>query len=142
MPERSELIENVVSAGKRDLGPLLLEAGGELQLAEDQALTFGTYMTQTWIRGAQSSQEQLLARIDPQHEGPDMEAIQAEFLEVLEESADALSLSVPKTEDMWRFLARAWIAGVNSSCTESLALAIERDSDVTEQALRWLREEE
>ncbi len=140
MSERSELIQNFVSAGKRDLQPLLREAAGTLHLGEDDALTVGTYMTQTWMRGARSGHAEILAKADPDRSGPDMAEIERDFRELMEESADALNLSVPKTVNMWDFLARAWIAGINSSRTETLAMALEMNSDIAEEALSWLEE--
>lgn len=142
MSERSELIRNFVSAGKRDLRPLLREAAGELCLAEEEALTVGAYMTQTWMRGAQSGQEELLARANPERRGPDMEEIGTEFRELMEESADELNLTLRQTVGMWDFLARAWIAGIESCRTEALAMTLEADSDVAGEALRWLEEEQ
>jgi len=141
MSERSELIQNFVSAGKRDLGPLVREAAGQLGLAEEEALTVGTYMTQTWMRGAQSGHEELLSRSDPGYTGPDMKAIEADFRTVMEESADELNLTVPQTIDMWEFLCRAWIAGANSSRTETLAMALEQEGDIAEEAMSWLEDE-
>ena len=141
MSERSELIQNFVSAGKRDLRPLLREAAGELHLAEEEALAVGAFMTQTWMHGAQSGHEQMLARADPEHVEPDTEQIEAHFRELMEACAEELDLSLPRTVSVWSFLSRAWIAGVNSSRAETLAMALEGDADVAEEALRWLEEE-
>jgi hypothetical protein len=138
--DRSELIHNFVSAGKRDLQPLLREAAGTLHLADGEALTVGTYMTQTWMRGAQSGHAEILAQADPERSAPDIAEIEADFRELMQESADALNLSLQMTVNMWNFLARAWIAGINSSRAETLAMALEMDSDIAEEALHWLND--
>jgi hypothetical protein len=138
--ERSELIQNFISAGKRDLESLLSEAADELCLEIEQAQTVGAYMSQIWISGARSGHEQVLARVDPSRSEPDVADIEADFRQVMEESADALNLTLLETMDMWDFLCRAWIAGVNSSRTETIALAIEQGSDVAAEAQRWLED--
>jgi hypothetical protein len=140
--ERSELIQNFISAGKRDLESLLNEAADELRLEAEQAQTVGAFMSQIWISGARSGHEQVLARVDPDRDEPDIAGIEADFRQVMEESADALNLTLLETMDMWDFLCRAWIAGVNSSRTETIALAIEQGSDVAAEAQRWLEDAE
>ena len=142
MSERSELIQNFISAGKRDLESLLNEAADGLRLESEQAQTVGIYMSQIWISGARSGHEQVLSQVDPSHSEPELADIEADFRQLMEESADTLNLSLSRTIEMWDFLCRAWIAGVNSSRTETIALAIEQGCDVGEEAQRWLGESE
>ena len=140
--ERSELIQTFISAGKRDLEPLLHEAADELHLEAEQAQRVGGFMSQIWICGARSGHEQVLARVDPDRREPEIADVESDLRQVMEDSADALNLSVSKNIELWDFLCRAWFAGVNSSRTETVALAIEHGSDVAEEAQQWLDETE
>jgi hypothetical protein len=66
--------------------------------------------------------------------------LESEFRELMEQSADAMNLTVAHTIMMWNYLHEAWLAGNRTCEAELMALFIETQSDIGEEAARWLRE--
>jgi hypothetical protein len=103
------------------------------------------FLTEAWLYGTNAGHTQILRRSlrrerDVGQAG--IEKVEAEFKALMEESADALNLTVDETIAMWSFLGQAWIAGTRACETEVMASLLETKSDVAEEALRWLEEKD
>jgi hypothetical protein len=136
---------NLVTAKERDLGPLVKEGADSLDLDGGQLVALGRSLNEAWFFGARAGHTQALARMAKRQAGPvpiDLDQIEAEFKALMEEAADALNLSVDQTLRMWDFLTRAWVAGAKSCQAELNACVIELNSDVAQEALQWLQDEE
>jgi hypothetical protein len=134
-----------LTARERDLRPLLRESTAELGLDDDQIVEMDRFLVEAWTFGFRAGHAQMRARaaqgkVDIPPVG--IEEIEADFKSLMERSATALNLTVDRTVDMWAFLADAWTFGTNSSQAEIAARMIERDSDVAQEALRWLNAED
>jgi hypothetical protein len=71
------------------------------------------FLLAAWASGTRSGRDQMEARTKPE---PDIQAVaisnlEADFKGLMEESADALNLTVPRTINMWNYLHEAWMAG-------------------------------
>jgi hypothetical protein len=78
---------------------------------------------------------------------PDIEAVAVSHLEsdfkgLMDQSADTLNLTVPRTIRMWNYLHSAWMAGNRTCEAEMMALYIELNSDVGDEAREFLEGEE
>jgi hypothetical protein len=67
---------------------------------------------------------------------PDLEAVaishlKADFKGLMDQSADTLNLTVPRTINMWNYLHDAWMTGNRTCETEMMALYFEMKTDVT-----------
>jgi hypothetical protein len=58
----------------------------------------------------------------------------------MDESANSLNLTVSRTLEMWNYLHEAWMAGTRTCEAEMMALYLETQSDVGEEARKWLEE--
>ncbi len=143
------------SARERDLRPLLEEAVEALDLDEEKAEAAHAFLEVAWLSGTRNGHFKLLNQteqarddptcVDPREIKPDpaqMEAIEAEFKEMMESSADALNLTVGRTISLWNLLSRAWTSGVHTYEEELMALLIERKSNIAEEAAKWLQRSE
>ncbi len=139
------------SARARDLQPLLDEGADLLELDAEKSDLMESYLEEAWFSGTRNGHAKLLnhaerCREDPSQEWPgkigldpsQMSNIEAEFKILMESSAEALNLTVLGTIQLWELLLRAWIAGVHTYEAELMASLIEQESDVAEEALRWL----
>jgi hypothetical protein len=132
-----------IAAQERDLQPLLEESVEILDLDYEQSEAMEDFLILAWASGTRSGRDQMEARATKPR--PDVRAVvianlEADFKSLMEESADALNLTVPRTINMWNYLHEAWMAGNRTCETELMALYIEIKSDVGEEALRWLQE--
>jgi len=50
-------------------------------------------------------------------------------------------ITVPRTISMWNYLHAAWMAGNRTCEAEMMALYLETQSDVGEEAAKWLEDE-
>jgi hypothetical protein len=135
---------DLLAAKERDLKPLIEESAESLELDYGQAGEMETFLTEAWLTGTRTGHAQIRARADQRKAdvGPvGVKEVEADFKALMEESADALNLSLPRTIAMWGFLGEAWIAGTRSCEAELMAMFIELRSDVAEEALQWLAEE-
>jgi hypothetical protein len=133
--------KDFLAAQERDLQPLLEESIEVLDLDHGQTETMEDFLLEAWASGTRSGRDQMEARTKPK---PDVRAVaianlEADFKGLMEESADALNLTVPRTISMWNYLHEAWMAGNRTCETELMALYIEVKSDVGEEALKWLQ---
>lgn len=138
------------SAKERDLKPLLDEGADLLELDPEKSSVMQSYLEEAWFSGTRNGHAKLLnhaerCREDPSNaeggiaiEPSQMANIEAELKILMEASADDLDLTFLRTILLWDFLKRAWIAGVYTYEAELMATLIERDSDVSEEAQRWL----
>jgi hypothetical protein len=122
------------------------EGADSLDLDGGQLVALERSLNEAWFFGARAGHAQgALARMAKRQAGPvpiDLDQIEAEFKVLMEEAADALNLSVEQTLRMWDFLTRAWVAGAKSCQAELNACVIELNSDVAQEALQWLQDEE
>jgi len=135
LPDSEDFRNDLLAAKERDLKPLLEESADVLDLDYDQTMAMEDFLNLAWLSGTRSGHAQMRARAtEPQ---PD---VKAEFKALMEESADRLNLSVPRTISMWGLLHQAWMAGNRTCEAEIMALLIETKSDVAEEALQWLED--
>lgn len=130
-----------LAAKERDLKPLLEESSEILDLDYGQTEAMEDFLTLAWSSGTRSGREQMQARAT--EDAPDLQSIaikrlETDFKALMDESADTLNLTVPGTICMWNFLHDAWMAGTRTCEAEIMALYIETQSDVGEEALKWL----
>jgi hypothetical protein len=140
-PESEDFGNDLLAAKDRDLKPLLAESEGVLDLDHSQAEAMEDFLTLAWFSGFRSGQAQMKAQAT--EDEPDIRAVaishfEADFKELMERSAELLNLSVPSTISMWSLLHRAWLAGNRTCKAELMGLYLERQTDVTEEARRWL----
>jgi hypothetical protein len=141
----SEDFENdLLAAQERDLKPLRRESGECLDLDYEQIEEMDEFLELAWFAGIRAGQAQMDARTTQRK--PDIPAVaikhfEADFKELMEESADALNLSLPSTICMWGFLHQAWMSGNRTCEAELIALYLELKFDVVEEAQKWLDKE-
>ncbi len=132
---------DLLAAKERDLKPLLEESEDWLGLDRDQAWDMESFLNDAWFSGSRSGHAQMRARALERRvdvRAVATERLEAEFKDLMEESANALNLSVPLTIGMWGFLEQAWFAGLRTCEAEIMALLLELKSDVAEEAQEWL----
>jgi len=140
-----------LSAKERDLKPLLSQGVETLELDEKQAWQMEALCDGAWFSGVRNGHTRLLDQVDRFRDDPEcsdprqlpvdpghLKRVEAEFKEMMEASAEVLNLSVVSTLAMWELLSRAWVAGVRAYEDEVTAALIERNSDISEEARRWL----
>jgi hypothetical protein len=134
-----------LAAKERDLNPLLQESSEILDLDYEQTEAMEDFLNLAWFSGTRSGRDQMNARATEPN--PDVQAVavshlEADFKDLMHESADTLNLTVPRTISMWNYLHEAWMAGCRTCEAELMALYIELKSDVGEEALKWLEGED
>lgn len=143
-PLDSEDFENdLLAAKERDLKPLRGESGEALDLDYERTEAMDEFLELSWFAGIRAGQAQMDARATQPK--PDIPAVaikhfEEDFKELMEESADALNLSLPGTICMWGFLHQAWMSGNRTGEAELMALYLELKSDVVEEAQKWLED--
>jgi hypothetical protein len=138
-----DLRKDLLSAKERDLNPLLQESAESLELDADQVPQIEAFLDQAWFSGTRTGHAQMVVRARERRldVGPvGREEVEGGFRELMEESAQALNLTLLHTIDLWDLLSRAWIAGTRTCETEVMASLIESRSDVAQEALEWLGE--
>jgi hypothetical protein len=142
VPLDSEDFENdLLAAKERDLSPLREESQEVLDLDYEQMEAMEDFLDLAWSAGIRSGQAQMEARAtqrEPNIPALAIKHFEADFRELMEDSASTLSLSLHRTVDMWGILHRAWMAGNRTCEAEMMGLYLELKSDVTEEARRWL----
>lgn len=132
---------DLLTAKERDLKPLLDESANCLGLDYEQTMDMEVFLNEAWFAGTRSGHAQMRERANQRRfdVGPvGVEEIEARFKALMEESADAMNLTVGLTVRMWGFLGKAWIAGTQTCEAELMATFIALKSDVAEEALEWL----
>jgi hypothetical protein len=141
----SEDFENdILAAMERDLTPLVRESTDSLELDRCQLAAMRSFLVEAWFGGTRSAHAQMHERATQRRFDVGMvelEEFEASFRGLMEESANALNLTLPRTVTLWDILTRAWIAGAHSGEAELMAILIEMNSDVAEEALGWLEEQ-
>jgi hypothetical protein len=143
-PDDGDFAKDLLSAKERDLKPLLGESVAMLELDSEQTLEMDAFLTEAWVHGTNAGHAQILTRTlqrEATVNRAGIKKVEAEFKALMEESADALNLTVDETISMWSYLGQAWIAGTRACETEVMASLLETKSDVAEEALRWLEEQ-
>jgi hypothetical protein len=144
-PDSEDFSNDLVAAKERDLKPLRTESEEILDLDFEQAKALEDLLDLAWFAGIRSGQAQMDARVT--EENPDIRAIAIERFEtdlkaLLEQSADLLNLSLSNTISMWTLMHHAWMAGNRTCEAEMVGLYLELNSDVAEEAQRWLESED
>ena len=132
---------DLLAAKERDLKPLREESATTLELDRRQAEAMEDFLNLAWFSGTRSGHAQMRARATERE--PDIGAVavkrlESEFKLLMDESADTLNLTVPRTIDMWNYLHQAWMAGNRTCEAELMGLFVEMKTDVAEEALEWL----
>lgn len=135
-----DFTSHFLTARQRDLEPLVRESEEALHLDPDQTLGMQAFLDRAWLSGTHACQVQLTAETPDvaQPTSVDTHRLEADFKALMDESAEALNLTVTKTVSMWNFLGRACIAGIHSCRAEITAQLFETNTDVGAEALRWL----
>jgi hypothetical protein len=134
--------KDLLAAKERDLQPLLDESSEILDLDYEQTEAMEDFLNLAWFSGTRSGHDQMQARAtepDPDVQAVAVAHLKADFKGLMEQSADTLNLTVPRTINMWNYLHEAWMAGSRTCETELMALYIELKSDVGEEAREWLQ---
>jgi hypothetical protein len=132
---------DLLAAKERDLKPLLGESSEALDLDYEQTEAMEDFLTLAWFAGTRSGRDQMNARAteaDPDIEAVAVSHLESDFKGLMDQAADALNLTVPRTISMWNYLHAAWMAGNRTCEAEMMALYLELKSDVGEEALKWL----
>ncbi len=134
---------DLLAAKERDLKPLLEESSEILDLDYGQTEAMEDFLNLAWFSGTRSGRDQMNARAT--ESDPDLEAVavahlKSDFKGLMDQSADALNLTVSRTINMWNYLHDAWMAGNRTCEAEMVALYLETQTDVGEEALKWLSE--
>lgn len=143
-PDREDFGNDLLAAKERDLKPLL-EEGEDLELDYAQTEALEDFLNLAWFSGIRSGQAQMNERVTQSE--PDVRAVaihhfEADFKDLMEQSADTLNLSLPGTISMWGLLHQAWMAGNRTCKAELMGLYLETQTDITEEVRRWLEEED
>jgi hypothetical protein len=142
--DSEDMGRDLLAAKERDLRPLLEESVERLELDCQQTEAMEDFLTLAWIAGTRSGRDQMNARAteaDPDLEAVAVSHLESDFKGLMDQSAETLNLTVPRTIDMWNYLHAAWMAGNRTCETEMMAMYLERTSDVGEEALKWLEDE-
>jgi hypothetical protein len=144
-PDSEDFGNDLLAAKERDLKPLREESEEVLDIDYEQTELMDDFLTLAWFSGIRSGQAQMQARVT--EEKPDIRAVaiahfEADFKNLMEQSADTLNLSLPGTITMWGLLHQAWMAGNRTCEAELMGLYLEKRADVTEEARRWLEGED
>jgi hypothetical protein len=139
-PDREDFGNDLLAAKERDLKPLLQE-GEELELDYAQTEALEDFLNLAWFSGIRSGQAQMNERATKSE--PDVRAVaihhfEADFKDLMEQSADTLDLSLPGTISMWGLLHQAWMAGNRTCKAELMGLYLQTQTDITEEVRRWL----
>lgn len=136
---------DLLAAKERDLKPLLEESVEILDLDLEQTELMEDFLNLAWFSGTRSGRDQMNARATQSN--PNVEAVaitnlKSEFKGLMDQSANTLNLTVPRTIEMWNYLHDAWMAGNRTCEAEMMALYLETQSNVGEEAQKWLEEGE
>jgi hypothetical protein len=143
-PRNSEdMGRDFLTAKERDLQPLLEESSEILDLDCRQTEAMEDFLNLAWCSGTRSGRDRMNARATKSNH--DLAAVavshlEADFKGLMDQSADTLNLTVPRTINMWNYLHDAWMAGNRTCEAEMMALYLELTSDVTGEARKWLDE--
>lgn len=132
---------DLLAAKERDLAPLREESAEALELDCEQILAMEDFLNLAWFSGTRSGHAQMKARAterEPDIGAVAIERLESEFKLLMDESADALNLTVNRTIAMWNYLHQAWMAGNRTCEAELMGLLVEMRTDVAEEALKWL----
>jgi hypothetical protein len=132
---------DLLAAKERDLTPLLEESSEILDLDYEQTEAMEDFLNLAWFSGTHSARDQMDARAttpNPNVEAAVIANLKFEFKGLMDESAATLNLTIPRTIEMWNYLHDAWMAGNRTCEAEMMALYLETQSDVGEEALKWL----
>lgn len=135
---------DLLAAKERDLKPLREESGDALGLDYEQTEEMEDFLDSSWCAGLRSGQAQMEARAkerNPNIAAVAIEHFEVDFKELMEESADALNLTLANTIVMWSFLNQAWMAGNRTCEAEMMGLFMEVTNNVAEEAQKWLEDE-
>jgi len=140
-----EFGNDLLVAKERDLKPLREQSEDALQLGYPQTEAMEDFLDLAWCAGLRAGKAQMEARATERK--PNIPAVaikhfEADFKDLMEDSADTLNLSLPSTIGMWGFLHQAWMAGNRTCEAELMGLFMEIRSDVAEEARKWLEEKE
>lgn len=144
-PDSEDLSSDLAAAKERDLVPLVEESCELLQLDYEQATTLEDYLDLAWLSGSRSARDQ--AQVHVRGPRPNVKAraivrLETEFKILMEDSANALNLTVGETITMWHYLQEAWMAGNRTCEAEFTELIAGTEADVAGEALKWLEEKD
>jgi hypothetical protein len=142
--DSEEFGNDLLAAKERDLKPLREQSEDALNLDYAQIEAMGEFLELAWFAGVRSGQAQMEARATQRKPNVPAVAIkhfEADFKELMEESAEELNLSLPATIGMWGHLHQAWMAGNRTCEAEMIGLYFELKGDVAQEALEWLEKE-
>jgi hypothetical protein len=132
---------DLLAAKERDLKPLLEESAEILDLDYGQTEAMEDFLNLAWFSGTRAGRDCMNARAT--ESDPDLEAVavahlESDFKDLMDQSAETLNLTLSRTISMWKYLHDAWMAGNRTCEAEMMALYLETQTDVGEEALKWL----
>lgn len=131
----TDSLENLLVAKRRELAPLATESAQALSLDSAQGERMEFLLSEAWLLGTLVGGAKALAEVaGKEAEQPNVD----EQLQPLVEAALELGLSLPATIAASKFLTRAILAGARAAEAETIALAIEHNHDLSEEALEWI----
>jgi hypothetical protein len=136
-----DIEKDLLTARNRDLRPIFCETVELLELDEAKARRLEDFLTLAWFSGTRTGGAQMAKRAELKRMdvGPiRLEETEEEFRALMEDSADALNLTVGRTINLWQFLAKAWLRGAKSCEAELTAALIETQHDISAEAQQWL----
>ncbi|HEU4393820.1 MAG TPA: hypothetical protein VFR04_09345 [Solirubrobacterales bacterium] len=145
LPGGGDFADDLLTAKERDLKPLLEESARSLDLDHRQSEKMARFLSDAWFFGSRNGHAQMRARVAARKfdiAPIRVEGIASEFRALMEASAEALDLTMGMTLCMWSILGRAWTAGTHTCEAELMALLVERDADVADEAREWLENED
>ncbi len=143
-PVSEDFERDILAAMERDLTPLVRESTDSLELDRCQLAEMRSFLVEAWFGGTRSAHAQMHERATQRRFDVGvvgLAELEASFKGLMEDSADTRNLTLPRTIALWDILTRAWIAGTHSCEAELLAIFVEMNSDVAEEALNWLEEQ-
>jgi hypothetical protein len=144
-PRSEDFGDDLRAAKERDLKPLREESEELFEHDTPKTEAMESFLSLAWLSGLRAGQARMNARV-AQSEPDDVRAIavkhfEADFKELMQQSADEFNLSLPSTIGMWGLLHQAWMAGNRTCEAELMGLYLEMKTDVAAEALEWLEEE-
>lgn len=136
--------EGLIAARERDLAPLVEQCVATLDLSEEQTDRMRGLLRTAWARGTHNGHEQV--RVWAERQGraghPDLDSgpVEAEFQELMEQSADALNLTLAETALAWHYLTDAWIAGIYTVQEHLFTYLGIETADIGKEVEGWLEE--
>jgi hypothetical protein len=131
----------LLTAREEDVKPLAVQSAETLGLDGRQAATMDASLQEAWFCGVRMGHNVMLqAESGSADAKAAILAMQDEFQDLMERTAEALEATVATTIAAWDYLGRAWIAGAKFWKVEIAARLIESETGGFDEFLRRLED--